>query len=164
MRYCSSLIENTNDLNGNAPTRLMKSIIASSHDLQKGKPITPSKAPSTPPIGTQFALTMLGMHKNASNSLHQHVSSTLGNLMQVQTSLSSPNLSSPNERSQTQLPPPATIPPSPSQARFNAQKSSAMDGVSSSDAAEFGSKIMPLTPSPTLGPSKHSFFSSDFFA
>lgn len=135
----------------------MKSIIASSHDLQKTKPTTPTRAPSTPPIGTQFALTMLGMHKNASNTLHQHVSSTLGNLMQVQTSFSSSNLSSPNEKSQSQLPPPATIPSSPSQSRFNAQKSSTHDGVSSSGTAEFGSKMMPLTPSPTLGPSKNSF-------
>ena len=134
----------------------MKSIIASNHDLQKTKQPTPTK-PSTPPIGTQFALTMLGMHKNASNSLHQHVSSALGNLMQVQTSFSSPNLPSPNEKSQSQLPPPPQPPPissSPTQTRFNAQKSSTLDGVSSSDSTEFGSKILPLTPSPTLGPSK----------
>ncbi|CAF4910592.1 unnamed protein product, partial [Rotaria magnacalcarata] len=99
------LIENVNDLNGNASTRLMKSIISSNRDLQRNKQQqqqqqqqqqTPNKtmasSPATPPIGTQFALTMLGMRKNASNSLQQHVSSTLGTLIQVQNSLSTSSL------------------------------------------------------------------------
>ncbi|CAF4760495.1 unnamed protein product, partial [Rotaria magnacalcarata] len=76
----------------------MKAIITSNRDLQKVKQqtstnkshsLSPSTT-STPPIGTQFALTMLGMHKNASDSLQQHVSSTLGTLLQVQNSLSAP--------------------------------------------------------------------------
>ena len=105
-RLCS-LIENVNDLNGNASTRLMKSIISSNRDLQRSKqqtsgrilPPPPSPVPPSPqPIGTQFALTMLGMHKNPSNSLQQHVSHTLGTLIQVQSSLSAAPVSSPNEK------------------------------------------------------------------
>ncbi len=168
-----SLIENNNDLNGNASTRLMKSIITSNRDLQKTKQqasnkiSTTSPTPPTPPIGTQFALTMLGMHKNASNSLQQHVSSTLGTLIQVQNSFSSPTIPSPNDKTQTQPPPPS---PSPTQNRLNAQKSSTLDskkifdlfvfldifiiisGVSSSDTVEFGTKRTPF--SPTLGSGK----------
>jgi hypothetical protein len=99
----------------------MKSIITFNRDLQKNrqqsisnKIINPPPT-STPPIGTQFALTMLGMHKNASNSLQQHVSSTLGTLIQVQNSLSSPN-----DKTQQQL----TLPSPP---RANTQKSSTLD-------------------------------------
>jgi hypothetical protein len=119
------LIDNINDLNGTASTRLMKSIITSNRDLQKNKQssmsnkiITPPPT-TTPPIGTQFALTMLGMHKNASNSLQQHVSSTLGTLFQVQNSLSAP-ISSPNDKIQQQL-------SEPSPPKTNAQKSSTLD-------------------------------------
>lgn len=135
----------------------MKSIISSNHEMQRTRQPTPTKTP-TPPIGTQFALTMLGMHKNASNSLQQHVSSTLGTLMQVQHSFSTPTLPSPSDKSQGQLPPPP-IPSSPTQNRFNAQKSLTFDSVSSSDAMEFGSKRIP--PSPTLGSGKIP--SADFF-
>lgn len=131
-----SLIENAQDLSGNAPTRLMKSIITSNRDLQRSKqsqqqqqPQAPNKVVNTSPttpIGTQFALTMLGMHKNAPNSLQQHVSSTLGTLIQVQHSLSVPATSSPNDRTQTQLL--ASSPsPSPTQNRLVAQKSSTLD-------------------------------------
>src|ERR1700733_4130651 len=102
----------------------MKSIITSNRDLQKNKqPISnkivtlPSTA-TTPPIGTQFTLTMLGMHKNASNSLQQHVSSTLETLIQVQNSLSAP-ISSPNDKTQQQ-----TSEPSPP--KSNTQKSSTL--------------------------------------
>jgi hypothetical protein len=105
----------------------MKSIISSNRDLQKTKQQTSNKiltTSPTPPIGTQFALTMLGMHKNASNSLQQHVSSTLGTLIQVQNSFSSPTIPSPNDKIQSQPPPPS---PSPTQNRLNAQKSSALD-------------------------------------
>lgn len=105
----------------------MKSIITSNRDLQKNKQqqlstnkmLTPPPTTSTPPIGAQFAFTMLGMHKNASNSLQQHVSNTLVTLSQVQNSLSAPN-SSPNEKIQQQFSipsPPTTI----------AQKSSTLD-------------------------------------
>ena len=142
-------------MNGTASTRLMKSIISSNRDLQRSKSTAPNKVPASSPIGTQFALTMLGMHKNSSNSLQQHVSSTLGTLIQVQNSLSStPPQSSPNEKSQ----PPASSPSS--QNRSAAQKSSTFDSkatlqerflvqththplaldVSSSDSVEFGSK------------------------
>jgi hypothetical protein len=121
------LIDDIYDLNGNAPTRLMKSIISSNRDLQRNKQqstsktiTTPPPQTSTPPIGTQFALTMLGMHKNASNSLQQHVSSTLGTLIQVQNSFSAP-ISSPNDRSQQQL----SVPSPPS--RTLAQKSSTLE-------------------------------------
>jgi hypothetical protein len=124
-----SLIDNINDLNGSASTRLMKAIIISNRDLQKNRqqtssnkihtPPPPPPPTSTPPIGTQFALTMLGMHKNASNSLQQHVSSTLGTLYQVQNSLSAP-ISSPNDKSQQQTSVPS--PPKP-----NIQKSSTLD-------------------------------------
>jgi hypothetical protein len=116
------LIDNINDLNGTASTRLMKSIITSNRDLQKNKQssvsnkmVTPPP-PTTPPIGTQFALTMLGMHKNASNSLQQHVSSTLGTLFQVQNSLSSPNDKTQQQQSSEPSPP-----------KTNAQKSSTLD-------------------------------------
>jgi len=119
------LIDNINDLNGTASTRLMKSIITANRDLQKSKQssmsnkmITPPPT-TTPPIGTQFALTMLGMHKNASNSLQQHVSSTLGTLFQVQNSLSAP-ISSPNDKTQQQL-------SEPSPPKTNVQKSSTLD-------------------------------------
>ena len=122
----------------------MKSIISSNRDLQKNRQPTPTKT-SPPPIGTQFALTMLGMHKNASNSLQQHVSSTLGTLIQVQNSFSTSTGSSPNEKTQSQLPPPPS--PSPTQNRLNAQKSSTLDHVSSSDAVEFGSKRTAFSPS-----------------
>ena len=122
-----SLIENNIDLNGNASTRLMKSIISSNRDLQRNKQqstnksiTTPPPQTSTPPIGTQFALTMLGMHKNASNSLQQHVSSTLGTLIQVQNSFSAPQ-SSPNDKSQQQ----SNVPSPPS--KTHAQKSSTLD-------------------------------------
>lgn len=112
----------------------MKSIITSNRDLQKNKqqqqvqqPATAAKnhsQPSTPisttPIGTQFALTMLGMHKNASDSLQQHVSSTLGTLLQVQNSLSAPT-SSPNDKIQQQTSIPSS-PPKP-----NPQKASTFD-------------------------------------
>ena len=134
------MIENAQDLNGNAPARLMKSIITSNRDLQRSKQSqqqsqqqqqqqTPSKVVNTSPttpIGTQFALTMLGMHKNAPNSLQQHVSSTLGTLIQVQHSLSVPATSSPNDRTQTQL---LSSSPSasPTQNRLVAQKSSTLD-------------------------------------
>ena len=106
----------------------MKSIITSNRDLQKNKQqssnkiVTPPPAPtSTPPIGTQFALTMLGMHKNASNSLQQHVSSTLGTLIQVQNSLSAP-ISSPNDKTQQQQ---LSVPSSPQ--KSTVQKSSTLD-------------------------------------
>jgi hypothetical protein len=106
----------------------MKSIISSNRDLQRNKQPTSNKTiatSQTPPIGTQFALTMLGMHKNASNSLQQHVSSTLGTLIQVQNSLSTPTTTSPNERAPSlQQPSPS---PSPTQNRSNAQKSSTLD-------------------------------------
>jgi hypothetical protein len=111
----------------------MKSIITSNRDLQRNKQQqqqqtsdkTIATSPITP-IGTQFALTMLGMHKNASNSLQQHVSSTLGTLIQVQNSLSTPPISSPNDKTQSQpLPPPPS--PSPTQNRLIAQKSSTLD-------------------------------------
>jgi hypothetical protein len=106
----------------------MKSIISSNRDLQRNKQATSNKTiatSQTPPIGTQFALTMLGMHKNASNSLQQHVSSTLGTLIQVQNSLSTPTTTSPNERAPSlQQPSPS---PSPTQNRSNAQKSSTLD-------------------------------------
>lgn len=82
----------------------------------------------TTPIGTQFALTMLGMHKNASNSLQQHVSSTLGTLIQVQNSFSTSTTNSPNDRPQSQPPPPS---PSPTQNRIIAQKSSTLDSNNS---------------------------------
>jgi hypothetical protein len=105
----------------------MKSIISSNRDLQRNKQPTSNKTiatSQTPPIGTQFALTMLGMHKNASNSLQQHVSSTLGTLIQVQNSLSAPT-TSPNEKAQSlQQPSPS---PSPTQNRSIAQKSSTLD-------------------------------------
>jgi hypothetical protein len=118
------LIDDIYDLNGNAPTRLMKSIISSNRDLQRNKQNTSNKTITTPPpIGAQFALTMLGMHKNASNSLQQHVSSTLGTLIQVQNSFSSPTISSPNDKSQTQQPSPSP----PTQQRLTAQKSSTVD-------------------------------------
>jgi len=132
------LIENTNDLVGNAPTRLMKTIISANRDLQKNKQATsspstklPTASPTTP-IGTQFALTMLGMHKNASNSLQQHVSSTLGTLIQVQNSFSSSSTttSSPNEKLQSQTaatPLPPSSSPAPLSNRFNAQKSPTLD-------------------------------------
>lgn len=107
----------------------MKSIISSNRDLQPGKQQTSNKILTTsstsPPIGTQFALTMLGMHKNASNSLQQHVSSTLGTLAQVQNSFSSPTMPSPNDKTPSQLPPPPS--PSPTQNRLIAQKSSTLD-------------------------------------
>jgi hypothetical protein len=100
----------------------MKSIITSNRDLHKNKQqstankiLTPSPT-ATPPIGAQFAFTMLGMHKNASNSLQQHVSNTLVTLSQVQNSLSAPN-SSPNDKTQQQLSvpsPPMTNPQKPS--------------------------------------------------
>ena len=161
-----SLIEHNYDLNGTACTRLMKSIISSNRDLQRSKQPTPPKTVTnsspTAPIGTQFALTMLGMHKNASNSLQQHVSSTLGTLIQVQNSFSTPIQSSPNDKSQTQ----AASSPLTSQNRFIAQKSSLLDSkdaaqmhrhaaiwssfvsdVSSSDTVEFGSKQKPPSPS-----------------
>lgn len=122
----NSLIDNNNDLNGTASTRLMKSIITSNRDLQKNKQqsaankmLTPPPTTSTPPIGAQFAFTMLGMHKNASNSLQQHVSNTLVTLSQVQNSLSAPN-SSPSDKTQQQF----SIPSPPS---TNAQKSSTLD-------------------------------------
>jgi len=147
----------------------MKSIISSNRDLQKNKQQISNKnltTPPTTPIGTQFALTMLGMHKNASNSLQQHVSSTLDTLKQVQNSFSTPTIPSPNDKIQSQPPPPS---PSPTQNRSNAQKSSTLDsktcqlilfsffleifiiilGVSSSDTVEFGSKRTSF--SPTLG-------------
>ena len=146
-----SLIENNLELNGNASTRLMKSIISSNRDLQRSKSTALNKVTAPSPIGTQFALTMLGMHKNSSNSLQQHVSSTLGTLIQVQNSLSTPPQSCPNDKSQ----PPASS-PSP-QNRSAAQKPSTLDSkailpnkcsdmnafsldVSSSDSVEFGSK------------------------
>ncbi|CAF4483724.1 unnamed protein product, partial [Rotaria socialis] len=145
------LIENVNDLNGNASTRLMKSIISSNRDLQKNKQQqqqqqqTPNKtivaSPATPPIGTQFALTMLGMRKNASNSLQQHVSSTLGTLIQVQNSLSTSSLTSPHEKNQSQQQQASLTPSSsPIQNRLVAQKSSTLENVSSSGTVEFGSK------------------------
>ncbi|CAF0950930.1 unnamed protein product [Adineta steineri] len=147
------LIDNMQDLNGNASTRLMKSIITSNRDLQKNKQQqqqqTSNKAPTTPsaqPIGTQFALTMLGMHKNASNSLHQHVSSTLGTLLQVQHSLSVPTTSSPIDKTPTQLLPSPSSSPTQNH-RLNAQKSTTLDSVSSSDTVEFGSKRTPFSPS-----------------
>jgi len=105
----------------------MKSIISSNRDLQRTKQQTSDKiltTSPTPPIGTQFALTMLGMHKNASNSLQQHVSSTLGTLIQVQNSFSSPTIPSPNDKTQLQPPPPS---PSPTQNRLNVQKLSTLD-------------------------------------
>ena len=99
----------------------MKSIIISNRDLQKNKqqtkPLNQPQPTSTPPIGTQFALTMLGMHKNAPNSLQQHVSSTLGTLIQVQNSLSSPN-----DKIQQQ-----SSVPSPSPPKTTVQKSSTLD-------------------------------------
>jgi hypothetical protein len=102
----------------------MKSIISANRDLQKNKqqtkPVTQPQPTNTPPIGTQFALTMLGMHKNASNSLQQHVSSTLGTLIQVQNSLSSP---SDKTQQQTSVPSP---PP-----RAIVQKSSTLDSKDS---------------------------------
>lgn len=115
----------------------MKTIIASNRDLQRNKQSPTNRTgtnSTTPPIGTQFALTMLGMHKNASNSLQQHVSSTLGNLLQVQNSFTAPTQSSPTDKSQTPQPqmaqnvqPPVTplSAPSPSTAqnRYHAQKS-----------------------------------------
>jgi hypothetical protein len=136
----------------------MKSIISSNRDLHKTKQQQASNKIPTPPIGTQFALTMLGMHKNASNSLQQHVSSTLGTLIQVQNAFSTPTLPSPNEKTPSQLPLP---PPSPSttQNRINGQKSSTLDSVSSSDTVEFGSKRTPF--SPNLGSGK--IYSIDFF-
>lgn len=150
------LIDNINDLNGTASTRLMKSIITSNRDLQKNKPSPPPPQPqqqmstnralptpsptATPPIGTQFALTMLGMHKNASNSLQQHVSSTLGTLIQVQNSLSSPNDKS-QQQQQQQMNPPLSPP------RTNLQKSLLLDNVSSTDTVEFGSKRTSFSPS-----------------
>jgi hypothetical protein len=119
------LIDNMNDLNGTASTRLMKSIITSNRDLQKNKQqsaankmLTPSPTP-TPPIGAQFAFTMLGMHKNAPNSLQQHVSNTLVTLSQVQNSLSAPN-SSPSDKTQQQ----SSVPSPPT---TNPQKSSTLD-------------------------------------
>lgn len=157
------LIDNVNDLNGTASTRLMKSIITSNRDLQKNKQqsaankmLTPPPT-TTPPIGAQFAFTMLGMHKNASNSLQQHVSNTLVTLSQVQNSLSAPN-SSPSDKTQQQF----NIPSPPT---TNAQKSSTLDSndlllgkqldfqslffvdVSSSDTVEFGSKRTTFSPS-----------------
>jgi hypothetical protein len=100
----------------------MKSIITSNRDLQKTKqqPIsnkiaTTPPPTTTPPIGTHFALTMLGMHKNASNSLQQHVSSTLVTLSQVQNSLSSPS-----DKTQQQL----SVPSPP---KTTTQKSSTLD-------------------------------------
>jgi hypothetical protein len=127
----SSLIENNHDLNGNACTRLMKSIISSNRDLQRNKQAMPTNKLSTnsptPPIGTQFALTMLGMHKNASNSLQQHVSSTLGTLIQVQNSFSTSIQSSPNDKSQPSQQLPSVPSPSISQNRSAAQKSSLFD-------------------------------------
>jgi len=105
---------------------------------------------------------MLGMHKNASNSLQQHVSSTLVTLSQVQNSLSSPS-----DKTQQQL----SVPSPP---KTTTQKSSTLDSkdfqfhfrfffennffvfkdVSSSDTVEFGSKRTPFSPS--LNSSKFS--------
>ena len=122
----------------------MKAIIVSNRDLQKNKQqsssssssstiktqITPPASASipppptsTPPIGTQFALTMLGMHKNAPNTLQQHVSSTLGTLIQVQNSLSAPT-ASPSDKNQLQ----SNIPPSP---KAPVQKPSTLDSNTS---------------------------------
>jgi hypothetical protein len=110
----------------------MKSIITSNRDLQRNKQQSPTnkminhpQPTSTPPIGTQFALTMLGMHKNASNSLQQHVSSTLGTLIQVQNSLSSPNDKN-QQQSNVPSPPPRT----------NVQKSSTLESKYSSTVNE----------------------------
>lgn len=110
----------------------MKSIISSNRDLQRNKqnsqqqiankPV--AQSPVTPPIGTQFALTMFGMHKNASNSLQQHVSSTLGTLVQVQNSLSTNNV---NEKTPSQQQNPLTPSPSPIQNRVVAQKPSPLE-------------------------------------
>ncbi|CAF5094416.1 unnamed protein product, partial [Rotaria magnacalcarata] len=159
------LIDSAYDLNGNASTRLMKAIITSNRDLQKVKQqtstnkshsLSPSTT-STPPIGTQFALTMLGMHKNASDSLQQHVSSTLGTLLQVQNSLSAPT-STPNDKTQQQLSISSSSPPV--SLRTNAQKSSTFDNVSSSNKVEFGSKRTSVSPSLNSVPSNHDRASS----
>ena len=58
-------------------------------------------------------MTMLGIHKNPSNTLQQHVSHTLGTLAHVQSSFSSP-LSTPVEKSTVktnQTPPPVPMTP-----------------------------------------------------
>ncbi|CAF4475306.1 unnamed protein product, partial [Rotaria magnacalcarata] len=68
------------------------------------------------------------MRKNASNSLQQHVSSTLGTLIQVQNSLSTSSLPSPHEKNQSQQQHnPLTPSPSPTQNRLVAQKSSTLE-------------------------------------
>lgn len=110
----------------------MKSIITSNRDLQKNKqqtitnkilPTPPTTTTPPPPvIGRQFAYAMLGMHKNASDSLQQHVSSTLVTLTQVQNSLSGP-IASPNQQQQQ-----INIPSPP---RTNIQKSSTLDSKNS---------------------------------
>lgn len=69
-------------------------------------------------------MAMLGMHKNASNALQQHVSSTLGTLIQVQSSFSTPNVSSPNDKSQVAQ---SIDLSSPSQNRSVAQKPTLID-------------------------------------
>ncbi|CAF2629926.1 unnamed protein product [Rotaria sp. Silwood2] len=161
------LIENIHDLNGNAPARLMKSIISSNRDLQRNKQQqqqqssnkTMTASPTTP-IGTQFALTMLGANQHASSSLQQHVSSTLGTLIQVQNSLSTSTINSPNEKIQSQQQHPPTPSPSPIQNRLNPQKSSTLENVTSSDTVEFGSKRTSFSPSLGSVHSNHGSLSS----
>ena len=121
----------------------MKSIISSNRNLQRskqqasGKILLPPPSPVPPspqPIGTQFALTMLGMHKNPSNSLQQHVSHTLGTLVQVQSSLSAPPVSSPNEKSLH----PSSVSSSP---RATAQKSSTFESKLCADGTNSFSSV-----------------------
>ncbi|CAF1017778.1 unnamed protein product, partial [Didymodactylos carnosus] len=165
------LIENSNDLHGNASTRLMKSIITSTHELakqtqqQKQKRIEQQlqqqqQQQLQQPIGTQFALTMLGVHQNtipnslSSTSSQQYLQHTLGNLLQVQNSLQqqrqelslattpTPLL---NINEQEQSPSARTSPTTPqSQSSFSslarALGSRALDSVSSTDSVEFGGK------------------------
>lgn len=156
-----SFLENKSELSGNASTRLIKSIIAANRDLQRNK-MTSNKSPAlNPPIGTQFALTMLGTHKNNSNSLHQHLTNTLGTLASVQTSFSTSN-SNPNEKSNsanffnTNFS--SVVSKSSTSDRklrkisrtFSSETFCRFQAVTSSETVEFGSKRQ-LTFSPSLG-------------
>ena len=108
-------------------------MLLSDCDLQRNKQQTSNRfvvSPPSIPIGTQFALTMLGMHKNASDSLQQHVSSALDTLIQVQNSLSTSTITSLIEQNepQQQYSLPASS-PSPTQNRLMAQNPCALEGT-----------------------------------
>ncbi|CAF0731098.1 unnamed protein product [Didymodactylos carnosus] len=180
------LIENSNDLHGNASTRLMKSIISSTHELakqtQQQKRIEQQQQQiqiqkRQQPIGTQFALTMLGVHQNtvtnllSSSSNQQYLQHTLGNLIEVQNSLqqqrqelSMATTPTPllNINEQKQSPNALSSPTTPqSQSSFSSLArvlgSRTLDSVSSTNSVEFGGKRMtrPSNDSSNI-PSVHS--------